>query len=205
MTSHVETNAYNFYVWQSWVYQTKSVENITWNICNSLKSEKMTSLVEETNTWKKIVWYIWVYQTESVEKNLSIGFHMTCHFFRFQGISNISSYVFQIFCLVYTQLEISWNLKIWKVLWKPILRKYLSDRAGYIKEKVWKTKLEKFLEFKKKYKCCGNKYFEIFCLTKMGISNKKGGKHNLKYLQFLNIWKNDKSCGNQYLENIRLT
>ena len=29
---------------------TKSVENITWNICNSLKSEKMTSLVE-TNTY----------------------------------------------------------------------------------------------------------------------------------------------------------
>ena len=31
------------------VYQTKSVENITWNVCNSLKSKKMTILVE-TNT-----------------------------------------------------------------------------------------------------------------------------------------------------------
>ena len=27
-------------LWQNWVYQTKSVENIAWNICNSMKSEK---------------------------------------------------------------------------------------------------------------------------------------------------------------------
>ena len=37
---------------RGWVYQTKSVEIKTWNICNSLKSEKMTSLVE-TITWNK--------------------------------------------------------------------------------------------------------------------------------------------------------
>ena len=36
-------------LWQSLVYQTKSVENTTWNICNSLKSKKITSHVE-TNT-----------------------------------------------------------------------------------------------------------------------------------------------------------
>ena len=43
----VETNTKKIFVWRSWVYQkTKSVENITWNICNSLKSEKITSLVE---------------------------------------------------------------------------------------------------------------------------------------------------------------
>ena len=46
---------------RGWVYQTKSVENKTWNICNSLKSEKMTSLVETNNQ-------DWVYQTKSVEK-----------------------------------------------------------------------------------------------------------------------------------------
>ena len=26
-----------------------------------------------------------------------------------------------------------------KVMWKPILRKCSSDRAGYIKQKMWKT------------------------------------------------------------------
>ena len=26
-------------------------------------------------------------------------------------------------------------------MWKPILRKFSSDIAGYIKQKVWKTKL----------------------------------------------------------------
>ena len=38
-----------FFVWQSWVYQTKCVEYITCNICVTLKSEKMSSFVE-TNT-----------------------------------------------------------------------------------------------------------------------------------------------------------
>ena len=55
MTNHVETNTQNIFVWQSWVYQTKSMENITWKICNFLKSEKMTSLVE-SNTLKNFVW-----------------------------------------------------------------------------------------------------------------------------------------------------
>ena len=56
-------------LWHSWVYQTKSVENITWNICNSLKSEKMASHVE-TKTKKIFVWNSWVYQTKNVENNL---------------------------------------------------------------------------------------------------------------------------------------
>ena len=51
---------------QSWVYQTKSVENIAWNICNSLKSKKMASFVE-TNTYNFFVRQSWVYQTKSVE------------------------------------------------------------------------------------------------------------------------------------------
>ena len=32
---------------------------------------------------------------------LGIGFRKTCQFFRFQGISNISSHVFHTFCLIY--------------------------------------------------------------------------------------------------------
>ena len=60
---------------------------------------------------------------------------------------------------------------------KPILRKILSDRAGYIKQKVWKTKLGIFRK----------PYLENFRLTELGISNKKCGKHNLKYLKFLKI------------------
>ena len=32
-------------LWQSWVYQAKTVENIIWNICNSLKFENMKSSV----------------------------------------------------------------------------------------------------------------------------------------------------------------
>ena len=39
-------------------------------------------------------------------------------------------------------------------------------------------------------------------MTKLGISNKKSGKHNLEYFQIL---ENDKSDGNQYLKNICLT
>ena len=36
------------------------------------------------------------------------------------------------------------NLKKRQVLWKPILRKFLSGRNGFIKQKVWKTQLEIF-------------------------------------------------------------
>ena len=49
ITSLVETNTQKKFVWSSWVYQTKSVENITWKICNFLKPEKITSL-NESNT-----------------------------------------------------------------------------------------------------------------------------------------------------------
>ena len=41
----------------------------------------------------------------SDEKNLSIDFHMTCHFFRFQGIANISSFVCHTFCMIYPALS----------------------------------------------------------------------------------------------------
>ena len=34
-----------------------------------------------------------------------MGFHMTFHIFRFQGIANVSSYVFHTFCLVYPALS----------------------------------------------------------------------------------------------------
>ena len=46
------------------------------------------------------VWYTKLCQT----KKISIGFHATCHFYRFQGISNISSYDFYTFCLIYQAL-----------------------------------------------------------------------------------------------------
>ena len=41
-------------------------------------------------------------------------------------------------------------------MWKPILRKFSSDRAGYIKQKVWKQNLKylQFLEIRKNYKSC---------------------------------------------------
>ena len=72
---------------------------------------------------------------------------------------------------------------------------------------MWKTKLEIFAIPRnlKNDKSCGNQYLENICRTELGISNKKCGKQNLKYLQFLEIWKNDKSCGNQFFENILLT
>ena len=45
--------------------------------------------------------FVWYTQPLSDKKCLSIGFHKTCHFFRFQGIANISSFVFQTCCLIY--------------------------------------------------------------------------------------------------------
>ena len=42
-----------------------------------------------------------IYQALADKKYLSIGFHQTSHFFRFQGIANISSFVFHTFCLIY--------------------------------------------------------------------------------------------------------
>ena len=41
-----------------------------------------------------------------------IGFHMTCHFFRFQGIAIILSYVFHTFCLIYPAMSDNYFLSI---------------------------------------------------------------------------------------------
>ena len=43
-----------------------------------------------------------IYPALSDKYFLSIGFHMTCHLFRFQGIP---SYVFNTFCLIYPALS----------------------------------------------------------------------------------------------------
>ena len=45
--------------------------------------------------------FVWYTQPLSDNFFLSIGFHKTCHFSWFQGIANISSFVFHTFCLVY--------------------------------------------------------------------------------------------------------
>ena len=48
----------------------------------------------------------------SDEYFLRIGFHMTGHFFRFQGIPNIPSYVFHTSCLIYPALSDEYFLSI---------------------------------------------------------------------------------------------
>ena len=45
--------------------------------------------------------FVWYTQPLSDKYFLSIGFHKTCHFFWFQGIANISSFVFHTFCLIH--------------------------------------------------------------------------------------------------------
>ena len=59
-------------LWQSLVYQTKSVENITWNICNSLESAIMTKsggnqYLENFHLTGLGIWLGLVYQTKCVE------------------------------------------------------------------------------------------------------------------------------------------
>ena len=75
------------------VYQTKSVENKTWNICNSLKSEKITIFQILISTL-----FVWNTQPLSDEKNSKYWFPQDLSFFLFQGIANISNYVFHTFC-----------------------------------------------------------------------------------------------------------
>ena len=48
---------------------------------------------------------IYHYGRLSDQNFLSIGFHESCHFFRFQEIANIPSYVFHTFCLIYPTLS----------------------------------------------------------------------------------------------------
>ena len=94
-------------------------------------------------------------------------------------------------------------LEIWKndkSCGNQYLEFFCLTEAGYIKQKVWKTKLEIFaIPWNLK------KWQVLFVWQRLGISNKKCGKQNLKYLQFLGIRKNGKSCGNQYLDFFQLT
>ena len=138
-------------LWQSWVYQTKSVENKTWNICNSLKSENMTSLVE-TNTSKF-----------SSDRARYIK-------------QKVRKTKLEIFAIPWNQKK--WQV-MWKPILRKfssdragyIKQKVWKQNLKYLQ----------FLEIRKNYKSCWNQYFEKFCLTEQGISNKKCGKQNLEY------------------------
>ena len=73
------------------------------------------------NIWKKciLLYFKWNFEASNFEiggdifhlgrlsdtKILRIGFHKTYHFFRFQRVANIPSYVFHTFCLIYPALS----------------------------------------------------------------------------------------------------
>ena len=57
-------------------------------------------------------WRLLIYPALSDENSQSIGFHMTCHFFRFQGIANIPSCGFHTLLLIYSALSDENSLSI---------------------------------------------------------------------------------------------
>ena len=77
--------------------------------------------IDIVSTRKKhiLLYFMWNFEASNFEiradifhigrpqdkKIISIGFHMTCHFFRFQGNANISSFVFHTLCLIYPALS----------------------------------------------------------------------------------------------------
>ena len=64
-----------------------------------------------------------------------------------------------------------------------------SDRGWVYQTKSVENKTWNISNSLKYDKSCGNQSLDFFLLTNMGISNKKCGKQNLKYLQFLEIRK----------------
>ena len=71
--------------------------------------EKTYFVIFYVEFWSQQLWdqrrYIPFWKTVRQFFFLRIGFHKTCHIFRFQGIANISSYVFHTFCLIYPTLS----------------------------------------------------------------------------------------------------